>query len=521
MILDGVRPPCDARRPLAALLPGRRLAFAIALASVFSASAARTREARVHRAARDAGDRFATRLGVSGCARSVLSRYGLIRGARVDPADAAARLEAALASDPGGEADGPLALAELWYRAALRQPHHAPASAVAYLRAAAAAASLALAGPDAECCDRAVEIHNAAVARLVRVAQDERLSGGKCWSLTLAGLGVSAVGADPFVDPGRFAALVMADDVRVSGVRSLFRTCGLGVPVVGTRCVDRGHPTETDERFFPTRFRIAATVLAAPGGGLAGGAYRLSPLELVFYDPFRGDSALAGGRALPLAADRTTHLALQASQERLPSQAIRGVIASEFGPEIEPGLYLLRPYAPAKIPVVFVHGLASSPVAFLQAINEFQNDHAVSARYQFWVFIYPTGQPIVESAMRLREELGRAQATYGADPSFHRMVIVGHSMGGILAHMVVSDSARDVWDSAISVPPEALSASPATRAAVDQFLFFHPLPCVRRVIFIATPHRGSRLANNMVGVFFGGLVRPSAEQTAHVDELRR
>jgi len=500
------------------LTPSRALAIAITLASVFSAGAAGTHEAPVRNAARDGADRVASSLGVSACARGVLWRHGLLRAALVDPGGAALRLEAALASPPDGEPGVTLALAELWYRAALRQPHHAPASAVAYLRAAAAAASLA--GPDAECCDRAVEIHNAAVARLLRIAQDERLSGGKCCSLTLAGLGVSAVGADPFVDPGRFAAVVVADDVRVSGVRHLFRTCGLGVPVVGTRCVDRSHPTEADERFFPTRFRIAATVLAAPGGGLAGGAYRLSPLGLVFHDPFRVDSALAGGRALPLAADRTTHLALQASQERLPSQAIRGVIASEFGPEIEPGLYLLRPYAPAKIPVVFVHGLASSPVAFLQAINDFQNDHAVSARYQFWVFIYPTGRPIVDSALRLREELGRAQATYGADPSFHRMVIVGHSLGGILAHMVVSDSGRDVWENALSVPPEALRASPATRAAVDQLLFFHPLPYVRRVIFIATPHRGTRLANNMVGVFFGALVRPSAEQTARIDELK-
>ncbi|MDR3638578.1 MAG: lysophospholipase [Isosphaeraceae bacterium] len=430
------------------------------------------------------------------------------------------RLETALVDDAGGDPSVLLALAELWYRAALKRRHHNPASAITPLRAAAAAAALAAATPDAECCDRAVEIHNVAVARLLRIAQDERASGGRCWPGTLARFGVSAVGADPFVNPWRFAAVVVADDVRISGMRDRFRTYGLGVPVVGTRCVDRGRPTETDERFFPTRLRIAATVLAAPSGGLAGAAYRLSPLRLVFHDPFPVDLVLAGGRTLPMATDRTTHLVLQASQDRLPSQAIRGVFASEFGPEVEPGLYMLRPYAPGKIPVVFVHGLASTPVGFVQAINDFENDPVLSARYQFWVFIYPTGLPIVDSALRLREELGRAQATYGADPSFHRMVIVGHSMGGILAHVAVSDSGRNVWDSALSVPPEALRASPATRAAVDRLLFFHPLPYVRRVVFIATPHRGSRLASNPVGVFFGGLVRPSAEQTARVDELR-
>jgi pimeloyl-ACP methyl ester carboxylesterase len=302
-------------------------------------------------------------------------------------------------------------------------------------------------------------------------------------------------------------------------MRHVFRACGLGVPVVGTRCVDRNRPTEADESFFPPRFRIAATALAVPGGGLAGGAYRLSTLTLAFYDPFRVGSLRAGGRDLPLASDRTTHLALQASQGRLPAQAMRGLFTGELGPDVEPGLYLLRPYAPGKIPVVFVHGLASSPVAFLQAINDFQNDPALSARYQFWVFVYPTGRPVVASARRLREELGRAEASYGTDPAFRRMVVIGHSMGGILAHMVVSDSGREVWDGALNVPPEGLLASPPTRAALDELLFFHPMPCVRRVVFIATPHRGSRLANGVVGRAFGRRIRPPSDQTSVVAEV--
>jgi hypothetical protein len=519
-MLEVARPPSAAGRLVSRWVPRTGLAITIVLASVFSAGAARTREARVRNAARDGADRVVSNLGERACTQVVLSRHGLLRAALVNPGGAALRLEAAIASHPECEPGVTLALAELWYRAALRQPRRAPASAVLPLRAAAAAAVLALSEPDGDCCDRAIEVHNDAVARLVRISQDERVAESRDWLGALTELGVVAAGGDPFVDPGRFAAVVVAADLRVCGMRHHFRSCGLGVPVIGTRCVDPVHPTEPDEKFFPRRLRIAATVLAVPGGGLAGGAYRLSPLSLVFHDPFRVGSAWAGGRALSLAADRTTHLALQASQDRLPAQAIRGVIATEFGPEIEPGLYMLRPYEPGKIPLVFVHGLAATPVAFLQAINDFENDPALSSRYQFWVFVYPTGRPIVESALRLREELGRAQATHGADPSFHRMVIVGHSLGGILAHMVVSDSARDVWDSALSVPTESLRASPATHAAVEQLLFFHPLPFVRRVIFIATPHRGSRLANSMVGVFFGGLARPSAEQTVRVDELR-
>jgi hypothetical protein len=407
----------------------RGLAIAIAMASVLSVGAARTREATVHNDLRDGADRVAAGLRLSPCAREVVARHGLLVASQVDPEGAALRLEAVLASRPRGEPGGALALAELWYRAAVRLPHHDPASVASPLRAAAAAAALAVAGPEAGCCDRAVEVHNDAVARLVRIARDGRVSGGVGWSRAMLGLGVVATGSEPFVDPGRFAEVVVADDIHVSGMRHHFRSCGLGVPVVGTRCVDRHRPTELDEQFFPPKLRVAATVLAVPGGGLAGAVYRLAPLGLVFHDPFRFGSARVGGRALPLAADRSAQLALQATQERLPAQAIRGVLGSEFGPEVEAGLYKLRPYEPGKVPVVFVHGLASTPLAFLQAFNDFQNDPALSSRYQFWAFVYPTGPSIVGSAQRLREALGRAEASYGADPAFRHMVVVGHSMG--------------------------------------------------------------------------------------------
>src|SRR5262249_52463039 len=203
--------------------------------------------------ARDGVDRVASNLGLSACARGVLSRHGLLGAAWADPEGAAMRLEPALGPSPGCDAEGPLALAELWDRAALRRPPHGAASAVPPLRAAAAAAALALADPAAGCCDRAVEVHNDAVARLVRIAQDERVSGGRNWSQALAGLGVVQVAGDPFVDPGRFASVVVAGDVRVSGMRHEFRMCGLGVPVIGSRCIAPGPPTETDEQVFPRR----------------------------------------------------------------------------------------------------------------------------------------------------------------------------------------------------------------------------------------------------------------------------
>lgn len=498
----------------------RGLAIAILFASAVSAGAARTHDAPIRNAARDGADRVASNLGISTCTRKLLSRHGLLCVAAIDPELGALRLETALASRPKSEPGAALALAELWYRVALRQRPNDPDAAAPPLRAAAAAAALALGETGLECCDRVIAIHNDAVARLVRMSQDEGISRCRSAKSSLGVLGVLATASDRFVDPGRFAEIVVADDLRVTGLRHHFRTSGLGVPVVGTRCVDRGHPTDRDEVFYPPKLRIPATALAAPCGGIAGAAYRCAPLRLVFHDAFSIASLRLGAGETPLATDRSTHLAMLASQERFSAQAIQGVLAGEFTPEVEPGLFMFRPYAPGKIPVVFVHGLAATPLGFLQALNDFQNDPALSARYQFCVFLYPTGRPIVRSALWLRQELERARTVYGNDPAFHRMVLVGHSLGGVLTHMAASESGRDVWDGTLNLPPEALRVAPGTRAKIDELLFFHPLPYVRRLVFIATPHRGSPLARSLVGRYFTGRIRESPEQAALVAEIK-
>ena len=67
------------------------------------------------------------------------------------------------------------------------------------------------------------------------------------------------------------------------------------------------------------------------------------------------------------------------------------------------GLYILQPYDPDRIPVIFVHGLISTPQMWLNVINELNADPVLRARYQYWVFAYPTGNPLAYSALRLRE----------------------------------------------------------------------------------------------------------------------
>ena len=168
------------------------------------------------------------------------------------------------------------------------------------------------------------------------------------------------------------------------------------------------------------------------------------------------------------------------------------------------GLYMLHPYHPNMIPVVFVHGTASSPARWAEMANEMLGDPAIASRYQIWFFIYNSGNPIALSAMRLRESLQAVRKDVdpeGKDPALNQMVVIGHSQGGLLTKMTVVDSGTRFWDNVTNVPFDKAELDPETRDLLARALFVKPLPFVTRVIFIATPHRGSYLASNPIVKF--------------------
>jgi pimeloyl-ACP methyl ester carboxylesterase len=183
------------------------------------------------------------------------------------------------------------------------------------------------------------------------------------------------------------------------------------------------------------------------------------------------------------------------------------------------GLSLLRPYARGKVPVVFVHGLWSSPWSWHGMIGELEADTSLGDRYQFWTFGYSTGDPIPRSAVLLRRDLDEARQRFDpgkSDPAFDRMVIVGHSMGGLLAKMMVVDSRDRLWRVVSDRPFDELVSEPDDRDLFRRALFFEPRPEVRRVVFIATPHRGSRLDRGSLQHLGTRLVRlPDPLRAAH------
>ena len=183
------------------------------------------------------------------------------------------------------------------------------------------------------------------------------------------------------------------------------------------------------------------------------------------------------------------------------------------------GLSLLRPYSRGKVPVVFVHGLWSNPSSWHRMISELEAEHTLDDRYQFWTFGYSTGDPIPYSSSLLRQNLDEVRRKFdpdNSDASFARMVLIGHSMGGLLTKMMVVESGARLWRVVSDRPFDQLLGEPEDREFIRRALIFDARPEIRRVVFIATPHRGSRVDRGSLQRIGSRLIRlPDPLRSAH------
>jgi len=182
-------------------------------------------------------------------------------------------------------------------------------------------------------------------------------------------------------------------------------------------------------------------------------------------------------------------------------------------------------YRPGKIPVVLVHGTASSFGRWAAMLNRLVNDPRIARRYQFWFFTYETGNPIGYSAMLLRDALKKAIQRLdpdGQDPDLQRMIVIGHSQGGLLTKLLVINSGSRLWDASFTRPLDELDVSENTRELLRRTRFVEPVPFVQRVIFLATPHRGSYLTLSRVSEWIARLIKlPFTVMGATADLITR
>lgn len=294
-------------------------------------------------------------------------------------------------------------------------------------------------------------------------------------------------------------------------------TPGVGLPLVVERARRDSHPLEA--RFYPEKSYFAATLVLEFNAAAGVSTPAADCAELRFYDPFHVRQV--GAPRQPLAADLSAPLATML--EKTPRTYLAGFI-QPGGEAIQPRLHLLEPYQPGRIPVVLVHGLFSDPLSWADIVNDLRAVPRFTERYQIWTFRYPTGRGFLQSATALRKDLGAAVAALDPqerDPALRRMVLVGHSMGGLIAKLQITHSEDLIWNKLANRPLEEIVASDEARTFLAENCFFDPSPYVERVVFIASPHCGSTSSSGIAGRTASMLVDPAPEQQAMHEQLMR
>jgi pimeloyl-ACP methyl ester carboxylesterase len=335
--------------------------------------------------------------------------------------------------------------------------------------------------------------YNFAVARICGTLRESKLAS---WAAPIrVGTRTLAWAPHPRAvwDPALYE-LIPTDQLVIKGTYFEQRATrdGLGAPVVAKRVADQVHELAATPHFF-----YAATVVARFEG---------SRCVLAIEDPLQAETVRVGRRTFPLAAGFTAPLALmlvemQPKKIELPRLLHPGKFADTTR------IARLEPYDPDKTVVLCVHGLMDSPATWFPLINHLRADEDIRRNYQFWFFSYPSGYPYSYSAAILRRELDHAEKRY---PLRKKMVVIGHSMGGCISRLLVTDTQRRVWDELFTVPPERMDVTPEHKHILTESTIFAHRPEIGRVIFISAPLRGSDLASNWLGRIGAALVEAPA-----------
>jgi pimeloyl-ACP methyl ester carboxylesterase len=300
----------------------------------------------------------------------------------------------------------------------------------------------------------------------------------------------------------RVVALTPVEEVTVRGLANRYRRPGIGAPLAAATepiVAERGMQVAPRMRLPMT----AVLRLDAPRRQLAQRELRAT---LDLYNTHDVDTTSIAGKAVPIEADETAVLAYVLASPEIWDRELKAFFSGVFSESTPTQLASIDAYRPGRIPVVFVHGTASSVGRWGDMVNDLLDDPRIRDRYQFWFFTYDTGNPVLYSAALLREALLDAVHKLnpaGRDPALSEMVVIGHSQGGLLAKALVVDTGDRVWDAIAYKPFDQVDLSPERRDLLRRAVFTKPLPYVRRVVFIATPHRGSYLTEYPVAELLG------------------
>lgn len=338
-----------------------------------------------------------------------------------------------------------------------------------------------------------VNAYNHAVARAIEAID---LSNVDPWSREVEVPGYSLraklARAEKRVDPASYR-MIPTDSYKIGGTyfQQLSRNDGLGAPIA---MVFKNPGLKVKRDLSESSVYGTATATISFNGRNA---------DLNIYESLRVDTVEMDGHTYPLAADYSTPLAMLIVNQHVEKLGLIRLLWPERYADTA-RLTRLQLYDPERIPLLLVHGLDSTPATWTPMVNSLRADPEIRKKYQIWVFSYPSGYPYPYSAALLRRELDRIHGQY---PDHRPIVLVGHSMGGIISRLMLTDSGDSIWRSYFGKPPSQTSMTGLYRKKLEEALVFNHRTDIGRTIFISAPHRGSEIATSYLGRLGSRLVR--------------
>ncbi|GLQ99801.1 esterase/lipase family protein [Dyella mobilis] len=351
-----------------------------------------------------------------------------------------------------------------------------------------------------------LDFYNYAVQRAVGGFFQRLPQLGTNWtSVPVAGWNVFKPSTDVYLGSGDYVPkeLLPAEGLRFSGLRNIYRRDGFGSEFVAVGAV----PADTGQPWREPYYVPLTAVLEFPGDSLAQ-VLDTSDVHLSAKNPYLENSIQLDGQSIPLAANFTAPYGVWLARSGFAQQSIRSLLGR--GGLTKPEVLLMQPYDPNRLTVIMLHGLASSPEAWINVVNEVMGDQQLRRTYQVWEVYYPTNVPVAVNLAQIRRALD--DTLHHFDPSgkavaSNHIVLIGHSMGGVIARLLVSSSGDKLW----GVVPERQGLSEADKQRLRQrlapYLQFSPMPQVTRAVFLAAPHRGTPVARWKLARWIGGLIR--------------
>lgn len=301
----------------------------------------------------------------------------------------------------------------------------------------------------------------------------------------------------------RLDKFISTNALELDGLRNRYHKSGIGVPLAASLADSQPNKKVAGSERLGIHIKVPVTALLRLDrmrqhlltGKLQG--------NLEVYAADKTTNVMIEGQPQPMESDSSAALAYQLNDSPLYAMEIANFlngglfINQVLKDRAQDGIFMLQPYKQGKIPLVLVHGTASSPARWAELVNELNGDTNIREHYQIWVFIYDSGNPVPYSAGRLRTALSNTVQELDPkqqDAALQQMVVIGHSQGGLLTKTTVIDNGTAFWDHISSKPFDQVKLDTENKTLLRHSLFYTPLPFVKRVVFIATPHHGAMLA---------------------------